>query len=98
MKNSASVAGTQLVVEFSMVRFGGPVSVPGHGPTLLVCSHAVAATHIQNSGRLAQILAQGESSSAKKKEKEIKEKKRKEMKLCPAFDGINIYILFSPKY
>ena len=34
-------------------------------PTPLV-SHAVAATHIQNRGKLAQMLAQGESSSAKK--------------------------------
>ena len=39
---------------------------PRRGPTLLV-SHAYEATHIQNRGRLAQILAQGKSSSLKKK-------------------------------
>ena len=38
---------------------------PGHRPIPLI-SHAMAATHIQNRGRLAQMLAQGESSSAKK--------------------------------
>ena len=35
---------------------------PRHRPTPLI-SNAVAATHIQNRGRLAQMLAQGESSS-----------------------------------
>lgn len=39
---------------------------PGHGPTLLV-SHALVVTHIQSEGRLAQMLVQGRSSSAKKK-------------------------------
>ena len=34
---------------------------PGCGPTLFI-SHAVAATHIQSRGRLAQMLAQGKSS------------------------------------
>ena len=32
-------------------------------------SHAVAAAHIQNRGRLVQMLAQSESSSPKKKKK-----------------------------
>ena len=31
-------------------------------------SHAVAVSHIQNRGRLAQMLAQGQSSSSKKEE------------------------------
>ena len=42
-------------------------SVPGHGPTPLGDGRAVVATHIQNRGRLAQMLVQGESSSAKEK-------------------------------
>ena len=33
--------------------------VPGGRPTPLVGDHAVVVTHIQNRGRLAQILAQG---------------------------------------
>ena len=45
-------------------RFGG--LDPGHRPTPLT-SHAVVAFHIQNRGRLIQLLAQGQSSSQKKK-------------------------------
>ena len=37
------------------------------GPTSLVDGHGVAATHIQDRGRWAQMLVQGESSSGKKK-------------------------------
>ena len=48
------------------LHFGGLGSVPGHRPTPLLSGHAVMATHIQNRGRLAQMLAQGKSSSAKK--------------------------------
>ena len=48
-----------LVVKFGVLCFDSLGSVPGHGPTLLVSSHAVAVTHIQNRGRLAQMLAQG---------------------------------------
>ena len=55
-----------LVVKFGALRFGGPGLVPGCGPTPLVGSRAVAVTHIQNRERLAQMLAQGESSSTKK--------------------------------
>ena len=58
-----------LVVKFRVLHFGGPGSVPGHGPTSLLGSHAMVVTHIQNKGRLAQILAQGRSSSAKRKMK-----------------------------
>ena len=42
-------------------------SDPGHRPTPLI-SHAVAMTHIQNRGRLVQMLAQGKSSKGKKKD------------------------------
>ena len=38
-------------------------SDPRHGPTHCSSSHAVAASHTQNRGRLAQMLAQGQSSS-----------------------------------
>ena len=38
-------------------------SAPRHRTTLLVGGHTIAVTHIQNRGRLAQMLAQGESSS-----------------------------------
>ena len=41
--------------------------VPGHRPTALVGGHAVVAAHIQNRGRLAQMLAHSKSSSPKKK-------------------------------
>ena len=41
--------------------------VPGGGRTPLVGGHAVAATHIQDRGGLAQMLAQGKSSSSKKR-------------------------------
>ena len=37
------------------------------GPTSLIGSHAVAGTYTQNRVRLTQVLAQGESSSAKGK-------------------------------
>ena len=38
-----------------------------HRPIHRSSSHAVAATHIQNKGRLAQMLAQGQSSSSQKR-------------------------------
>ena len=53
-----------------MFCFSGPgfaVLDPGRGPTHLSSSHAVVASHIQRGGRLAQTLAQGQSSSSKKK-------------------------------
>ena len=40
---------------------------PGRGPTHCSSSHAVAASHIQNRGRLTQMLAQGQSSLSKKR-------------------------------
>ena len=47
-----------LVVKFGVLHFGGLASVPRSGPTPLISSHAVAATHIQNRGGLSQILGQ----------------------------------------
>ena len=38
----------------------------GHGPTDISSSYAVVVSQIQNRGRLAQMLAQGQSSSSKK--------------------------------
>ena len=55
-----------LVVKFGELHFSGPGSVPRYSSTPLVSGHAVPVTHIQNRGRLAQMLAQGKSSSAKK--------------------------------
>ena len=55
-----------LIGKFGALCFGSPGSAPRSGPTPLVSGHAVAATHIQNRGRLAQMLAQGDSSSAQK--------------------------------
>src|SRR3712207_7940951 len=60
---------SDLGVKFGVFHFQGPGSVTRHRPTLLLHSHAVAATHIQNRGRLAQMLAQGEYSSAKMKDR-----------------------------
>ena len=56
-----------LVVKFGTLYFGSPGSVPSRGPTPLICGHAVAATHIQNGGRLTQMLAQDKSSSSKRR-------------------------------
>ena len=41
---------------------------PGHGPSHRSSSHAAAVSHMQNGRRLAQILAQKQSYSPKKKE------------------------------
>ena len=54
-----------LVVKFGTLCFGSPGSVPSCRPIPLISGHAVAATHIRNTGVWAQMLAQGESSSAK---------------------------------
>ena len=44
----------------------------GCQPTTLISDHIQnRATHIQNGGRLAQMLAQGETSSAKKEIKDL---------------------------
>ena len=58
-----------LVVKFGALSFSGLGLVSGHRPAPLISSHAVAVTHIQNRGRLAQMSAQGKSSSAKNKQK-----------------------------
>ena len=57
----------RLVVKFGTPCFSDPGLIASHGPTPLISGHTVVATHIQNRGRLAQMSAQGESSSAKKK-------------------------------
>ena len=44
------------VLYFGSLRFDN--SNPGHGPTHHLSHHAVAASHIQNRGRLAQMSAQ----------------------------------------
>ena len=70
------------MVKFSALCFGGLGLIPEHRPTPLNGGDAVAVIHIQNRGRLAQMLAQGESSSAKEKRKKErkKEKERKSKK------------------
>ena len=51
-----------VVVRFGMLCFGEPGLVPRRKTTHHSSGHAVAASHIQNRGRLTQILAQGQSS------------------------------------
>ena len=48
-----------LVVKFSALRFGSLGLVPGCGPPPLFSSRAVAATHVQNRGRLATDVSSG---------------------------------------
>ena len=43
------------------------VQIPGADLHTTPSSHAVVASHLQNRGRLAQMLAQGQSSSSKKR-------------------------------
>ena len=57
------------MVKFGALHFGGPGSVPRHGPTPLVHGHAVVVPHIQNRGRLAEMLA---TIFLTKKERKIK--------------------------
>ena len=56
-----------LVVKFSTLYFSSPGSVPSYRLIPLLGGHAVEATYIQNRGRLAQLLAQDESFSSKKR-------------------------------
>ena len=69
-----------LVVKFGMLLFGGLASVPRCGPTPLVSSCAVVVTHMQKRGRLAQMLAQGESSSAKNQTKQKQNNQKTQIK------------------
>ena len=55
-----------LVVKFGALHFSSPGSVLGNRLAPLIGGYAVVATHTQNRGRLAQMLAQDESASAKK--------------------------------
>ena len=57
-----------LAVKFGALHFGSPGLVPRHRPTPLG-GHAVVATHMQNRGRLVQVLAQGNLPQLKKKKK-----------------------------
>ena len=61
------------MAKFSALHFRGQGSVPGVDLRCSVSGHAVLVAHIlKNRGRLAQMLAQGEPSSAKKKLMRIK--------------------------
>ena len=55
------------MVKFGVLHLSSWGSVPRRRPTPLISSHSVAATHIQNRGRVARTLAQGKSSSNRKK-------------------------------
>ena len=55
------------MVSFRMLHFRSLGLVPRWRPTPLGGGHAVVVTHIENRGRLAQMLAQGKSSSSKKR-------------------------------
>ena len=48
-----------LVIKFGVLHFGHH-SVPGHEPTPLIGDRAVAATHIQNRGRVAKDDSSGQ--------------------------------------
>ena len=55
------------MIEFGVLHSSGLGLVPVCGPTPLVSGQAVAATHIQKEDDWQQMLAQGQSSSVKKK-------------------------------
>ena len=57
------------MVNFGALCLGSMGSILVHEPTPLIGGHAVVMTHMQNRGRLTQMLAQGESSSAKQTKK-----------------------------
>ena len=59
------LSGQVSALRFSSPGFAG--SDPRRGPTHCSSSHAVAVSHIQNKGRLAQMLAQQQSSSTEKR-------------------------------
>ena len=62
-----------VLVEFACSMGPGFMGLnPGCRPTNHSSSHAVVASHIQNRGRLAQMLAQGQSSSPKQTNKKTK--------------------------
>ena len=54
---------------------------PGRRPAHYLSSYAVAVSHIQNRGRLAQMLAQGQSSSRKKNPKKNKKEETTQMSI-----------------
>ena len=56
------------MVKFGVLHFGGPGLVPGLGPIRLICQWPCCGGGSQTKrGRLAANVAQGESSSPKKK-------------------------------
>ena len=57
-------SGYVCALRFHGLRFMG--LDPGCGPTYCSSSHSVVVSHIENRGRLAQMLAHGQSSSSKK--------------------------------
>ena len=59
LKNNILGLPHVLIVKFGTLHFCGLGSVPGCGLTPLVRSHTVAATHIQNRGRLATGVSSG---------------------------------------
>ena len=65
-----------VVVKFThsaLVAWGFQVWIPGTDLHTTCESYAVAASYIQNRERLAQVLAQGQSSSQEKERKKEKE-------------------------
>ena len=72
----------------------------GHGHTHCLSSHAMAVSHIQNRGRLAQVLAQGQSSQAKRGRLATdvssgpifltKKWKNKDEVYCPSYSGVTM--------
>ena len=64
------------MVKLGTLHFGILGSGPRRGPTPLVSGHAMAATHKKNRGKLAQMLAQGESFSTKMRKKKKKGRKK----------------------
>ena len=59
LKNNLVIQPCGLAVKLGACQFSGPGLVPWHGPIPLIGGQAVAVTHIQNRGTLAQMLAQG---------------------------------------
>ena len=55
-----------LVVKFGALHFGSPGSIPGHRPKPFACQWPWVVAHIQKEEDWQWMLAQGESSSAKK--------------------------------
>ena len=71
MKSQERASSSGLVVKFSTLCFGSAGLVPGRGSILLYKHPCCAGGHIlKHRGRLARMLAQGETSSGEKKSRE----------------------------